>query len=255
MPSFSDNLFLLATVVLSFVAWVIAFGGACAMRRYLSGGAWWIVVYELFLLLGHGYVFITNSYAHYRLVILSFLVASISMLTFQIDSAVASSGVLKAAGALAAGYIILIIIQFLWIIVLGSDPQSELGKFGPAHPSNLVGVIGTQQHQQQPHQQPQYEMTADKTIVNDPIPTTNHSHEQAPVPPTEIPQTDAVGSASPEYREKVQALHAYQANPEDPNELSFDKGETLEIVDRNGNWWQARKADGTVGIIPSNYFP
>lgn len=27
----------------------------------------------------------------------------------------------------------------------------------------------------------------------------------------------------------------------------------LDIVDRNGNWWQARKPDGTVGIIPSNY--
>lgn len=44
-----------------------------------------------------------------------------------------------------------------------------------------------------------------------------------------------------------------QANPDDPNELSFAKGETLEIVDRNGNWWQAKKSDGSVGIIPSNY--
>jgi hypothetical protein len=38
------------------------------------------------------------------------------MLTFQIDSAVASSGVLKAAGALSAGYIILIMIQVHCII-------------------------------------------------------------------------------------------------------------------------------------------
>lgn len=45
-----------------------------------------------------------------------------------------------------------------------------------------------------------------------------------------------------------------QANPKDPNELDFDRGEVVEIIDRKGNWWQARKTNGQVGIIPSNYF-
>ena len=37
------------------------------------------------------------------------------------------------------------------------------------------------------------------------------------------------------------------ASPDDPNEISFNKNEVLEILDKNGKWWQARKQDGTVG--------
>ena len=42
-------------------------------------------------------------------------------------------------------------------------------------------------------------------------------------------------------------LHPDTASPDDPNEISFAKGELLDILDKNGKWWQARKADGTVG--------
>lgn len=37
------------------------------------------------------------------------------------------------------------------------------------------------------------------------------------------------------------------ASTDDPNEISFAKGDILEILDKNGKWWQARKADGSVG--------
>jgi len=55
------------------------------------------------------------------------------------------------------------------------------------------------------------------------------------------------------YEYKAQAMYSYTASVDDPNELSFAKGEVMEIVDNQGKWWQARKADGSIGIVPSNY--
>jgi SHO1 osmosensor len=43
------------------------------------------------------------------------------------------------------------------------------------------------------------------------------------------------------------------ANPEDNTELSFAKDEVMDIADNKGKWWHARKADGSIGVVPSNY--
>ncbi|GAA6019219.1 hypothetical protein JCM11491_001421 [Sporobolomyces phaffii] len=61
-------------------------------------------------------------------------------------------------------------------------------------------------------------------------------------------------NGAPEYAVlKARALYSYSASPDDPNEISFVKGEILDILDNSGKWWQARKTDNTKGIVPSNY--
>jgi SHO1 osmosensor len=55
------------------------------------------------------------------------------------------------------------------------------------------------------------------------------------------------------YVYKAKALYSYTAAADDPNELSFAKGEILDIVDKQGKWWQAKSASGRRGIAPSNY--
>ena len=45
------------------------------------------------------------------------------------------------------------------------------------------------------------------------------------------------------------------ADPDDPNEISFSKGEIIDIIDKTGKWWQARKEDGTLGSMYSLHSP
>lgn len=59
-------------------------------------------------------------------------------------------------------------------------------------------------------------------------------------------------SATPRLQ-RAEALYSYKASEDDPTEISFNKGDILEIVDSSGKWWQAYRPNGELGIVPSNY--
>ena len=47
----------------------------------------------------------------------------------------------------------------------------------------------------------------------------------------------------------------YDCEPGNPDELSFEEGDTLYIVDKSDpSWWKAVRKDGKEGLVPSNYF-
>jgi len=48
----------------------------------------------------------------------------------------------------------------------------------------------------------------------------------------------------------AQGMWAFTA--ENPNELSFNSGDTLEILEQNGDWWKGR-LNGKEGLFPANY--
>ena len=57
----------------------------------------------------------------------------------------------------------------------------------------------------------------------------------------------ACSSPSSRLQRNIHTCFIDTASPDDPNEISFVKGEILDILDKQGKWWQAKKTDGAVG--------
>lgn len=273
--------FWLSTIAICISGWAVALVGCIinvddiSTRDKFPILTWWGIAFEFICIALVVYGVITNGIGMYRQAILALLSIATVYSSNSTNNFIWRSG--STAGAIAAGQILLSIINLIWILYLGTSHDepvhaaisnfaapkvsSGYGRVAPPkrlhYPSsNNPGFKSMQSQRAYPQGQsvttqrqsfhPQY-MGDMRGFEHPDMPPSSHSTVSG-----STEQSDSL-SLPTDYPYKARALYSYSANPEDGNEISFEKDEILEISDITGRWWQARRANGEVGICPSNY--
>lgn len=277
--------FVLATTTFAFIAWLIAFVGMVTMT-HKSGFpvfAWWGVVFELLVILSIVLLYCTNLFRYYRLSILTCCGVALVYTLNATNNLIWSLGGL-AQGAASAGFILLLIVNVLWIAYFGGDDQLPLnqyidsfllggakglesstggGIYGRDSLMMMARALGYGDHDPRNSlagrgQSRTLRMLGAYLSSNQLTGMENFSERAGQVEESRSVGLGAASAASTapeeiEYKYKARALYLYDANPDDINEISFTKGEILLVDDITGKWWQAKRSNGEVGICPSNY--
>ncbi|KAL0079005.1 hypothetical protein F4703DRAFT_1760583 [Phycomyces blakesleeanus] len=246
------NPMFLVTGIMVIIGWLITFVGACAAG--FVGVGWWMIIYNLFFIIGVWTAVGMKRFINNRHMILVFLTISIVYMTSLIQIFLDSDWN-RGNRAGAGGAVIMIIMEFLWIFLLASNEDSWIvnktshmnntGIGGKPMIQNRFGNGGNNSNVH-PHEYKESALPNHPSGGHD---SYNHRNVTSNISSGNAPPTPSREGIS-----QAKALHGYTGSPEDPNELSFEKGESLEIIDRSGNWWRAKKHDGSEGIVPSNYF-
>ncbi|KAI8099926.1 uncharacterized protein BX664DRAFT_322426 [Halteromyces radiatus] len=227
---FSKKLLIL-NGVFSLIGWLLGFIGLCTAGKSTVRHSWWMTIYNLGLIVLIFGVVCKSKQDMFAPLLLSLVTIGILYNTQEVSFYLENNR-LSPFYVTGAGYIILIVAQFMWLVAFGikdiyTEPtrttktEDDDHLFTPQASSNIMPTdMDMAQHQ--------------NMLVNDAMNT-------------------IYVSPHAEFKIPVVALHAYGANPEDPNELSFEKGEILYVHEKKGSWWQAKKSDCSVGMIPSNY--
>ncbi|EIW86941.1 hypothetical protein CONPUDRAFT_161570 [Coniophora puteana RWD-64-598 SS2] len=322
-PILTHYLFLFTTI-LAVLAWFIAFISQCIATAQFSeravGTGWFAIFLELFLILGVLYTLASDSIAMNRFQISVFGAVAIVFAVIQVDNTIFANR--SALDAMAAGWLILAVVDITWVLYFTSEEDSlafyifnAMGTGGLTPPSRRrrtrgppnngyagnyssgggigshdipydaggkpagFGAVGTGVRSQNSFNgggsidggPPRSigvagapgSVHSTPNVAPGPLGAENNMGQASPLMGAGAAGLGAGGGMSPPAPEtaqqpefvshKAKALYAYTASPDDPNEISFTKGEIMDIVDKQGKWWQAKKADGTVGIAPSNY--
>ncbi|KAI9023088.1 hypothetical protein CLU79DRAFT_887252 [Phycomyces nitens] len=233
----------LLSCTLAIVGWLITLAGLCASRGEIQPIYWCTVAFEFGLLVFVCAVVFTNNLPKYYPTILSLIVLG---MPYGIDEIKYHLMIGQPAlSASAAGFIVLMTAKFSWLFLFGIQPNlNEFYSFKDYHSCTSTNnqsydtvVVNPVVEIHKPH----YNLPVSAQAS---YPRTMYSHEAQGVVP--------IYHSNPDVCHLMETAR-YVADPKDPDELSFEKGERLNIRGQEGNWWKAQKADGRLGMVPSNY--
>ncbi|KKA27581.1 hypothetical protein TD95_001428 [Thielaviopsis punctulata] len=272
--------FALATLSISMLAWSIVFIASIISQiqttnRAFPPFAWWSTVYLFFVICGVFVVIASDSIQTYHVALVGYLSAGLILGSSSVDNLIYSNrGPFQAA---AAGFILLCIVQIVWIFYFGSAPsavaRAYIDSFALAKEStlnrqqNMATYGNTGRPETSTSVQPPQMYTTSAQLngfeTSSPLPGLSAGGRasvagfggMSPMANKAAGMAAADAEVVPptEYPYRAKAIYSYEANPDDANEISFSKHEVLEISDVSGRWWQARKETGETGIAPSNY--
>ncbi|KZO96332.1 hypothetical protein CALVIDRAFT_545500 [Calocera viscosa TUFC12733] len=319
-PIVTHYLFLF-TFILAVIGWIVAFIGQAAATAQIGNGfvnvLWFAIFLQLLLIAGVLHTLATDTIGTHRLQISVFGAIAIVFAVMGVNMGI--FGPFRAQEAFGAGWLILAIVDILWVLYFTAEEDSYMyyvfqqmgsgGLSGPSRgsrrrtrtsnmgmgigstgagngyasggysnadggggigggiggPGSTTGGFGAPKSSFGDHREskpvsvgvasnpasaPGGIAAAAAASERDPNGSIGNQSQTQPL----MSAGDAAQSAAGEtYAYRARALYAYTASPDDPNEISFVKGEVMDILDNTGKWWQARKQDGSTGIAPSNY--
>ncbi|KAJ1656273.1 Transmembrane osmosensor [Dispira simplex] len=214
--------------------WVTAFVGALLESGTVSYRTWLFIAMAFAVIAATALAIMSRALNYYRVALISFYSVMFACLVFSIDEHIYRQE--TGRQVCGAGFIFVAFSLAVLIIVFGSSD----GSYVATQVQHWGGDVGMHHHL------PDHSMVA-KTLATSGSHTMSVANSQV----IRIPSMPLIPATT--YAYKARAKYMYEANPDDPNELSFEKDEILEIFEIKGKWWQARKQDDSVGIVPSNY--
>ncbi|KAJ9071137.1 Transmembrane osmosensor, variant 4 [Entomophthora muscae] len=226
--SFSDAVWLLSTF-LSGTGWLFVTAGAAGLA--LPTFIWMYILFTLMTILMVIYVVRTRQFPAYRLQLVFMLSVVIMLLGTTIR--VVENQNTNFLTLIFIGAVVQIVVMLFWILLIGSEPGT-LAYYLSGQSDALVGAFI-------PQVGGPYGATTAGDLYFGVNPASTSTHLRHHIS----------GITAPDHVLRVRAHYPYEATS--PEEVSFVKHEVMEVLNNQGNWWKVLKADGRIGMAPSNY--